>query len=311
MNELRKKIVYNYIIITIILLVVEWNVFHLFEIYLPSVSQQSGISAELIKAFGLLAVMIVFFAVSLIYYRRMKRCVAEETQRQIQKRSLLFANISHDLKNPMSSVIGFARALENGNVDEADLMLTYHTICKKSLQMDEMIQKMFQFAKMESDGYHLQTKECDISGLLRSIVAGRYLEIEQHEILLQVEIPETPVRIQADETELTRALNNLISNVMQHNENGIRMLVSMQQSDSSVKIVIADSGIRLPDEIRENLFEPFRVSDESRRTKNGSGLGLAISKRITELHGGRLTLNEQIKDYTKGFVMELPRAKHI
>ena len=59
MNELRKKIVYNYIIITIILLVVEWNVFHLFEIYLPSVSQHSGISAELIKAFGLLAVMMI------------------------------------------------------------------------------------------------------------------------------------------------------------------------------------------------------------------------------------------------------------
>ena len=128
MNKLRKKIVYYYIIITIVLLIAEWNLFHLFEDHLAALIARFGISGELATACGILAMMLLFFAVSVLYYRKINQCVADEAQRQIRERSLLFANISHDLKNPMSSVIGFARALENGKVEAEDIPAVYHSI---------------------------------------------------------------------------------------------------------------------------------------------------------------------------------------
>ena len=305
MNKLRKKIVYYYIIITIVLLIAEWNLFHLFEDHLAALIARFGISGELATACGILAMMLLFFAVSVLYYRKINQCVADEAQRQIRERSLLFANISHDLKNPMSSVIGFARALENGKVEAEDIPAVYHSICEKSLQMNGIIQKMFQFAKMESEGYALHKEPIELCGMLRAVVAEHYPEIEAHGIQLQAEIPESEIRICADRTELTRALDNLITNVIRHNPEGVGMLVSVKAADRRIRITVADTGIALPADSSETLFQPFYVSDASRQLKDGSGLGLAISRRIAELHGGRLYLDAQISGYTKGFVLEL------
>ena len=164
---------------------------------------------------------------------------------------------------------------------------------------------MFQFAKMESEGYALHKEPVELCGMLRAVVAEHYPEIEAHGIQLQAEIPESEIRICADRTELTRALDNLITNVIRHNPEGVGMLVSVKAADRRIRITVADTGIALPADSSETLFQPFYVSDASRQLKDGSGLGLAISRRIAELHGGRLYLDVQISGYTKGFVLEL------
>ena len=81
------------------------------------------------------------------------------------------------------------------------------------------------------------------------------------------------------------------------------------KDDTEITISVADTGVVIPKESYESVFEPFQCSDDSRQKKDGSGLGLAISKRIVELHNGKLYIDDSIKGYTKAFVINLPQGK--
>ena len=209
------------------------------------------------------------------------------------------------MKNPISSVLGFARALESGTVKAEEQALILHTICEKSLQIDEMIQKMFQYAKLEADGYSLQCQRVDLCSILREVLALQYSEIEEKNMELDIAIPDGCVIKEIDAAEFSRVLRNLISNAIKHNEKGTRLLISLTQEKNRVKIIVADSGIPIPPEQSDTIFEPFQCSDESRVAKDGSGLGLAIVKQIVHLHKGKIYIDDKIEGYTKGFVIEL------
>ncbi|MBE6765772.1 MAG: HAMP domain-containing histidine kinase [Ruminococcaceae bacterium] len=304
MNTLRKNIIYNYIIITFVLLAAEIYLCRLLFENIDLLAAKTGIGEIFFLIAGYIAFFSVFGLFSYGYYRRICDIVKEETDRQARERGVLFANIAHDLKNPISSVLGFARALESGAVEPEKQQTVYRTISAKSLQIDDMIQKMFRFAKLESDGYSLSLCERDICCAVRECAAARYGDIEARSIELDVDIPDTPVMKSIDSTEFSRLVENLVSNAIKHNDEGIKMLVSVSASGDRARVVIADSGSCIPEELRSSIFEPFRCSDVSRTTKDGSGLGLAIAKRIAELHGGRLYIDDNITGYTKAFVFE-------
>lgn len=309
MNSLKTKIIYQYIITTVALLVCEgWLAYFLVN-HISSISKAIGIDEMFIECAGAFLGLIILFAVSYYFYRKVSKCVSEESEKQVKQRNIIFANISHDLKNPMASVLGFARALEEGKVSEAEQKAVYRSICDKSTQMNDMILKMFHYAKMESDGYSIALKSEDLGAILRNVIVDRYSEIEKHNIELDIDIPEAPVTAEVDTAEFSRVINNLITNAIRHNDMGIGLLVSLKEKDNEITISVADTGVSIPKESYENIFEPFQCSDESRQKKDGSGLGLAISKRIVELHNGMLYIDDNIKGYTKAFVIKLQQGK--
>lgn len=309
MNSLKTKIIYQYIITTVALLVCEGYLAYLLINYIPSISEVTGIDEMFIECAGVFLGLLILFAGSYYFYRKVSKCVSEESEKQVKQRNIIFANISHDLKNPMASVLGFARALEEDNVSEEEKKAVYRLICDKSTQMNDMILKMFHYAKMESDGYYLSLKKEDISAVLRNIIADRYSEIEKHKIDLDIDIPDDTVEAMVDTAEFSRVINNLITNALRHNDMGIGLLVSLKKKENEILISVADTGVAIPKESYENIFEPFQCSDESRQKKDGSGLGLAISKRIVELHNGKLYITDSIKGYTKAFVIKLSQEK--
>lgn len=309
MNSLKTKIIYQYIITTVALLVCEGWLAYLLLKFMPTISQTFGIDEMFIECAGVFLGLVILFAVSYYFYRKVSKCVKEESEKQVKQRNIIFANISHDLKNPMSSVLGFARALEEDNVSEEEKKAVYRLICDKSTQMNDMILKMFRYAKMESDGYSLTLKKEDLGAVLRYIIADRYSEIEKHKIELDIDIPVEAVEAMVDSTEFSRVINNLISNAIRHNDMGIGLLVSLKKSGDEITISVADTGTEIPKSSYESIFEPFQCSDDSRQKKDGSGLGLAISKRIVELHNGKLYIDDSIKGYTKAFVINFPHGK--
>ena len=309
MNSLKTKIIYHYIITTVALIVCEGYLAYLLINYIPSISEVTGIDEMFIECAGVFLGLLILFAGSYYFYRKVSKCVSEESEKQVKQRNIIFANISHDLKNPMASVLGFARALEEDNVSEEEKKAVYRLICDKSTQMNDMILKMFHYAKMESDGYSLSLKKEDISAVLRNIIADRYSEIEKHKIDLDIDIPDDTVEAMVDTAEFSRVINNLITNALRHNDMGIGLLVSLKKKENEILISVADTGVAIPKESYENIFEPFQCSDESRQKKDGSGLGLAISKRIVELHNGKLYITDSIKGYTKAFVIKLSQEK--
>ena len=305
MNTLKTKIIYYYILITFVLLVCEGYLAYFLMNYISTISQAIGIDEMFIELVGAFAGILILFVISYYFYSKVSKSINEESERQIKQRNIIFANISHDLKNPMSSVLGFARALEEGKVKEEEQQAIYRAISDKSTQMNDMILKMFHYAKMESDGYSLALKSEDLGAILRSVIADRYSEIEKHNIQLEIDIPETPVTVNVDITEFSRVINNLITNAIKHNNIGIGVLVSLKEDDDKLSVIVADTGVEIPNSSYQSIFEPFQCSDESRQSKDGSGLGLAISKRIVELHKGKLYIDNHIKGYTKAFVIDM------
>lgn len=305
MNTLKTKIIYYYILITFVLLVCEGYLAYFLMNYISTISQAIGIDEMFIELVGAFAGLLILFVISYYFYSKVSKSINEESERQIKQRNIIFANISHDLKNPMSSVLGFARALEEGKVKEEEQQAIYRAISDKSTQMNDMILKMFHYAKMESDGYSLALKSEDLGAILRSVIADRYSEIEKHNIQLEIDIPETPVTVNVDITEFSRVINNLITNAIKHNNIGIGVLVSLKEDDDKLSVIVADTGVEIPNSSYQSIFEPFQCSDESRQSKDGSGLGLAISKRIVELHKGKLYIDNHIKGYTKAFVIDM------
>lgn len=306
MNKLRKKIVYYYLVITAILLIAEWYLYQFIYNYSSICSEKTGISQDVFRITGGILVVFLFVKVSYIYYEKVNRMIVEESKRQVKERNMLFANIAHDLKNPMASVLGYARALENGKISETEADKVYKLIADKSNQMNDMILKMFQYAKMESDGYELKLIKTDICAFVRGVIADRYHELEEHNIDLDIDIPDEKIEGAVDLVEFSRVINNIISNVIKHNQDGIKVLIAVKKDNNKkIKIIVADSGEEIPSNVRESIFEPFKCSDTSRVTKDGSGLGLAITKRIVELHKGSIYIDDRVAGYTKGFVIKL------
>lgn len=307
MNSLKTKIIYQYIITTVALLVCEGYLAYLLINHIQQISEAMGIDEMFIECAGAFVGLVILFAVSYYFYSKVSKNVNEESEKQVKQRNIIFANISHDLKNPMSSVLGFARALEEGKVSEDEQQAVFHSICDKSTQMNDMILKMFHYAKMESDGYSLALKTEDLGAILRYVIADRYAEIEKHNIELCIDISENPVVAKVDTAEFSRVINNLITNAIRHNDMGIGLLVRLNEYSDKISIIVADTGAEIPKDSYQSIFEPFQCSDESRQTKDGSGLGLAISKRIVELHNGQLYIDDGIKGYTKAFTIEMKK----
>ena len=168
--------------------------------------------------------------------------------------------------------------------------------------MNDLIDRLFEYVKLESADNILHKENCDVAEILRNCLADVYAEYEEKKIQLEIQIPEIPVIKKVDKIELSRVYTNLLNNVLKHNTSGINVLVKM---DEDGKVLIADSGEPLPAEVQDSLFVPFVSGDKSRQSKNGSGLGLALAYKIMKKHSGDLRLITKVEGYTKGFFAEI------
>lgn len=305
MGGLKQKIIYQYMLLTTSLLIIEAYLFYGCFEKSGQISKHIGIPETVIEVAGLFAALIVFAIVATLYYRKIGESIQEEAKRQVEERNVLFAKIAHDLKNPMSSVLGFARALEEGKVPVEEQQQVVHTICQKSMQVDGMIRRLFQYAKMESEGYELHRKEMELGGMIRGIVAAMYQQLEEKKMELEIDLPEERVMAAVDSTEFPRVIENLVANAIKHNEVGTVIGIRLQQKNDVIRIEVADTGSPIEAAQQQWIFEPFQCSDESRCAKDGSGLGLAIARRIVELHKGKIYIEQPVEGYTKAFVIEL------
>lgn len=244
-----------------------------------------------------------FVVGAVVFYRLTAKILKEESERRVREQNLIFAAIAHDLKTPMTSVQGFAKALSDGRVKPHEQQEVSDIIYRKSNTMNDMINTLFDYAKLGSEHYKPNFEQIDICTLVRDIIAENYCDIEEHDIELEIEIPDDDIVINADKTELKRAVTNLIVNIYKHNPGGIKAKVSVRKENDKAEIRIADSGKTPPDDI--DIFEPFVTANSARTTGHGTGLGLAVTKRIIERHGGELSVSTTENEYTKMFVIRV------
>jgi len=218
------------------------------------------------------------------------------------KRNLMISDMAHDLRTPVMAIEGLAQALDDGMVADEQTQQRYlRSIKAKAEKMADLVNMLFDFVKLESDGYALDRKILDLPQLVLNEAAASYTDVEDAGMQLRIEVPEDPVSVYADETQLARVVANLIANAMRHNSPGTTIVVGLHRRAGVVDIIVADNGTRI-ESSAESLFEPFTREDAA-RAGGGSGLGLSIVKSIVDMHGYQIDLLQPYGAYTKAFIV--------
>ena len=218
----------------------------------------------------------------------------EDSENQRKKlmndKERMMADISHDLKTPITSIQGYAKALSDGIIPEGDKDKYINIIYEKSKKLTDLINIFHEYSKLEHPDFTLTLEKVDLSEYLRAYIALKYEDIVESGFNIEVDIPEEEMEMKIDKIQLQRVFDNILGNSIKHNEKGTNIYVSLEKKSASYEIIIADDGKGIPKEIASNIFEAFTVGDESRNSRQGSGLGLAIAKTIVELHEGTIEL---------------------
>ncbi|WP_300348796.1 HAMP domain-containing sensor histidine kinase [Clostridium sp.] len=216
-------------------------------------------------------------------------------------------NIAHDLKTPLSSVVGYSNIIKNTkDLDKKTLIKYVEIIEKNGERANEMIMELFEFYTIQSSGFILDKKRHDLSEFLRNLIADYLYLLEEKNFKFDFDICEEEIFLDFDSKKLERALGNLIINSIKYNKEETEFLIKLYKENNIAKIIISDNGIGLSEDIKKDIFNPFVRGEKSRNSKSGgSGLGLTITKEIVEKHGGRIYLSNHPLNGCN-FIIELP-----
>lgn len=221
--------------------------------------------------------------------------MAQERESYMKKeRSMLLANISHDLKTPVTSIKGYVEGIRDGIADTPEKMNRYlDTIYAKARVIDDMVNNLSMFSKLELSRMTFDFEEGDINVFLRGLVEDYRLDMEKNGVELVSNISDETAIVKIDYEKISRVFSNIIDNAVKYrNENNPMLEISTFTRDNGVYVCISDNGIGIEEKELKNVFEGFYRVDSSRSIK-GSGLGLGIVKQIVEKHGGKIWLKSE------------------
>lgn len=222
-----------------------------------------------------------------------------------QRKNDLIVYLAHDLKTPLTSVIGYLNLL----VDEPDISAAtrarYTGIAlEKAERLEELINDFFDITRFNLTTLTLDMENTNLSMMLEQIAFEFRPLLADKELEIVTEL-ESNVNIMCDRDKLERVFDNLLRNAINYSYNGTKIILSMKRDNDNVRIVVSNVGKTILPEKLARIFEQFYRVDSSRSTSTGgSGLGLAIAKEIVELHGG--TIEVASADEKIVFTLTLP-----
>ncbi|MBQ4270633.1 MAG: HAMP domain-containing histidine kinase [Clostridiales bacterium] len=283
------------------------------DIRTPRITATSQSVFVLVVLVYVVLIVIPYLLAGFVYVRtvirKMKEIEEAEHQRNLEyekKRNLMISDIAHDIRTPVTTIAGYSQAIVSGKVPKEEVDDYLGAVMTKSQRLTELVNLLFDYVKLDSEGFTMDRKPLDICETVRECAVFAFDDIEKKGMELDVDIPEEPVMVSADKIHISRAVTNLITNAVKHNESGTKIGLLVEPLEKKVKITVADTGNEIPSELAENLFDPFVMGEKSRTTKNGTGLGLSIVKKTVDMHGGTVELKASSPEgYTKSFVITL------
>ncbi len=220
---------------------------------------------------------------------RLQTSEAERTKLEAQQRKMI-ADISHDLKTPITVIQGYSKAVRDNVADDETKQKYLDAICRKSEMVTELINTFHEFSKLDHPDFSYHMTEDDLCEYFREYLALKYHDLELAGFGLEFDLPEHPIPFTFDKQQFSRVFENLMSNSFRYNPPGTVLYSNLFETADSIILQLGDNGRGIPAAVRDRIFDPFVVGTESRTNSRGSGLGLAICKRIIEAHGGTIGL---------------------
>ena len=218
----------------------------------------------------------------LSYEKRLSAChQTDETNRQ------LMTSLSHDVRTPLTTLIGYLDAAHKGIVDGKERDDYIETARRKAHDLKEYIDVLFDWFKLGSNEFSMNIAEIDLTELTRNILIDWIPIFEDTQVDFTIDIPEQPFRVQIDPDGYMRILNNLIQNVISHSH-ADKIEIVLSEQNRNIKILLSDNGIGIDKEDLKHIFDRLYKCDKGRSEK-GSGLGLSIVHELVEKLNGTIT----------------------
>ena len=206
----------------------------------------------------------------------------EETNRQ------LMTSLSHDVRTPLTTLIGYLDAVHKGLVTGKDRDDYIETARRKAHDLKEYIDVLFDWFQLNSDEFALEIQPVEAAELTRNILIDWIPIFEDKQVDYDIDIPEQPVRVRLDMDSYMRIINNLIQNVIAHSHAG-KIKIALSKQENHMELLLADNGVGIEKEDLKHIFERLYKCDKGRSEK-GSGLGLSIVHQLVEKMGGNITV---------------------
>lgn len=229
-----------------------------------------------------------------------------EIKKLEQMRKDFVANVSHELKTPVTSIKGFSETLLDGAMNNRETLESFLSIIyKESDRLQSLIQDLLDFSKIEHQEFRLQIQKFDLFSLLNEVITLLCKKASAKDIQLELECDREELFIEGDIDRLKQVFINLISNAILYTPPSGQVKVSLFEFDKTIRIHVRDSGVGIEKEEIPRIFERFYRVDRARsRDSGGTGLGLAIVKHLVEAHHGNITVRSKVGEGSE-FIIEL------
>ncbi|MFU2017081.1 ATP-binding protein [Peribacillus butanolivorans] len=234
---------------------------------------------------------------------KLKESVTIQLQYEENRKELL-SNISHDLKTPITSIIGYVEGIKDGVANTPQKMEKYlSTVYLKAKDMDSLIDELFLFSKLDLKKEPFTFETIELDKYMRDYVDELHLDLLQQGIQIELHIMYKLINVTADIEKLKRVLANLISNCVKYtNKEKKNIAISLHEGPYDVVVQVTDNGQGIEPSALPYIFDRFYRAEQSRNSQTGgSGLGLAIAKQIIHEHGGDIWATSEIGKGTSVF----------
>ncbi len=240
-----------------------------------------------------------------------ERRAREESEIANRLRDEFMATVSHELRTPLNSILGWARLLRSGSLDDEQATKAVSTIIKNSEAQNRLIEDLLDVARIISGKLQLEIEPISISEVIEHSVESVLPSADNRNIRLTVELSDNlgEISVAGDRGRLEQVFSNLLINGVKFTPNGGAVTVTAARSGDDVEVTVRDTGKGISPDFLPLVFERFRQDIGNEKNNGGLGLGLAIVRNLVEMHGGTVEAKSEGEDRGAEFTVRLPIKK--
>ena len=234
---------------------------------------------------------------------------AEELLEMDRRKDEFLAMLSHELRNPLAPIVNAVHLLRLQPDQNSIERQAVEVIDRQSSSLTHLVNDLLEVSRITTGRIHLERQRVLLGGIVKNAVETASSEFEQRNQTLTVSIPSEPIWVEADSTRLEQVLVNLLTNAAKYTPDDGQVSISADSVDGNALIRVRDTGIGIPADVLPRIFDLFTQAERSlARSEGGLGIGLSLVKRLTEMHGGTVSVSS-LEGQGSEFVVHLPEAQ--